>query len=87
MKPISMAREHAEAAKHMHSFWLKGGRGHKPLPLVCQQSWHAGVVPTAVSLCVDNLPTLLWFFAPRDPVQVKDTHLAALDTEHEAHTV
>lgn len=90
MKSISMAREHAEAPKHMHSFWLKGGRGHKPLPLLCQQSQQAGVVPTAASLCVHRLsfgfpPTLLWFFPPREPVQVKDTELAVLETEHEAH--
>lgn len=83
MKPISTAREHAEAPKHMHSFWLKGGRGHKPLPLLCQQSRQAGVVPTAASLGVDKP---LWFFAPREPVQVKDTDLPVLETEHKAHT-
>lgn len=85
MKPISMAREHAEAPRHMHSSWLKGGREHKPLPL-CQQSWQAGVVPTLASLCVDKPPISLWFFPPREPVQVKDTDLAVLETEHEAHT-
>lgn len=86
MKLISMAREHVEAPKHMHSFWLKGGRGHKPLPLLCQQSRQAGVVPAAASLCVDKPPTLLWFFPPGEPVQAKDTDLAVVETEHEVHT-
>lgn len=45
-----------------------------------------GGVPPAASLCMEKPPTLLGFLPPREPVEVKDTELAALETEHQAQT-